>query len=348
MPLSPHLEHNVQVMEALVAEELRARANPQQAHDLLVRIVHETTLQPRQEVLRFTADREQTPPAPPVYTQPPSYAPRSSTSEPNVCPIPYIHPSPNWVVNLISEGITHDKRIPTNEHSKEEEIAPFYSNDFAMNSPELLLTRGHNHQVHFHPLYTRACPYSVPLFTHQECLLFYCGQPYTPLVDAALDQEWDATLWAKVHHFWRTISQVKDQAAHLALICQQFNQTQCSAQQSLDCLAEADAFNQLIQPILQMTPEADILLRRIVEEGLVMWTNPKTVKPQWAYNQCDWCHRQTHPTHQCHMILCCLLCQNNGHPESACTNPHHFCQVKEGCHIPHNHPHSHSHNCPTL
>ena len=46
-PLSPHLEHDVQVMEALVVEELGMGADLQQAHDLLVRIVHETTLQPR-------------------------------------------------------------------------------------------------------------------------------------------------------------------------------------------------------------------------------------------------------------------------------------------------------------
>ena len=46
-PLSPHLEHDVQVMEALVAEELGTGANPQQAHDLLLRIIHETMLQPR-------------------------------------------------------------------------------------------------------------------------------------------------------------------------------------------------------------------------------------------------------------------------------------------------------------
>ena len=55
-------------MEALVAEELGTGADPQQAHDLLVRIIHETTLQPGQEVLRSAADREQTLPAPPVYT----------------------------------------------------------------------------------------------------------------------------------------------------------------------------------------------------------------------------------------------------------------------------------------
>ena len=109
------------------------------------------------------------------------------------------------------------------------------------------------------------------------------------------------------------------------LIHQQFNKTQRSAQQSLNRLARANAFNQLIQPVLQTTPEADILPRRIVEEGLVTWTNLETVEPQWAYDQCDWCHRQTHPTYQCHMILCCILCQNNGHPKSACTNPHCFC-----------------------
>ena len=248
----------------------------------------------------------------------------------------------------MNEGITHDEWIPTDEHSEEEEIASFYSYDFAMDSPELLLTRGHNHRVHSRPLYAHARPYNVPLFTCRECLLFYHGQPYTPLVDAALDWERDVTLWAEVHCFWWTVSRVEDQAAHLALICQQFNETQRSAQQSLNCLARADAFNRLIQPVLQTTPEVDTLPRRIVEEGLAMWTNPKIVEPQWAYDQCDWCHHQTHPTHQCHMILCCLFCWNNGHSESACTNPHCFCRVREGCHIPYDHPRSRSHNCPAL
>ena len=256
-------------------------------------------------MLHSTADREQTPPAPPVYTQPSSYAPQSPTPEPDIHPTPYAHPGPDWVVNLTNEGITHDEQIPTDEHSEEEEIAPFYSYDFTTDSPELLLTMGHNYRVHSRPLYAQACPYNVLLFTRQEHLLFYHGQPYTPLVDAALDREWDVTLRAEVHCFWQTISQVEDQAAHLALICQQFNETWCSAQQSLDHLARADAFNQLIQPVLQTTPEADILPRRIVEEGLATWTNPKIVEPQWAYNQCDWCHHQTHPT--CHCQYCSAL-----------------------------------------
>ena len=347
-PLSPHLEHDVQVMEALVVEELGTGANPQQARDLLVRIIHKTTLQPGQEVLHSAADREQTPPAPPIYTWPPSYAPQSPTPEPDIHPTPYTHPGSDWIVNLTNEGITYDEQIPTDEHSEEEEIAPFYSYDFATDSPELLLTRGRNHRVHSCPLYAQACPYNIPLFTRWERLLFYHGQPYTPLVDTALDRERDVTFQAEVHCFWRTVSWVEDQAAHLALIHQQFNETQHSTQQSLNCLARADAFNRLIQPVLQTTPEADILLRRIVEEGLAMWTNPKIVEPQWAYDQCNWCHHQTHLTHQCHMILHCLLCWNNGHPESACTNPHRFCQVREGCHVPHDHPRSHSCNCPAL
>ena len=152
-------------------------------------------------MLRSAADREQTPPTPPVYTQPPSYAPQSPTPEPNIRPTPYTHPSPDWVVNLTNKGITHDERIPTDKHSEEEEIASFYSYDFATNSPELLLTRGRNHRVHSRPLYAQVRPYHVPLFTCQEHLLFYHGQPYTPLVDAALDQERDVMLWAKVHRF---------------------------------------------------------------------------------------------------------------------------------------------------
>lgn len=50
-------------MKVLVVKELRAGADPEWAHDLLVKIAHETTLQSEQEVLHFIADREQTPPA---------------------------------------------------------------------------------------------------------------------------------------------------------------------------------------------------------------------------------------------------------------------------------------------
>ena len=91
MSLSPSLKHDIQLMEALVVEELEAEANPKQEHDLLVKIVYETMLQPRQEVLCSTVDREKTPPALPIYIWPPSYASWSPTLKPNIHPIPYAH-----------------------------------------------------------------------------------------------------------------------------------------------------------------------------------------------------------------------------------------------------------------
>ena len=54
--------------------------------------------------------------------QPPFYAPQSPTPKPDVCPVPYTHPRPIWVVNLTNERITYDKQILTDEHSKEEDI----------------------------------------------------------------------------------------------------------------------------------------------------------------------------------------------------------------------------------
>ena len=49
--LPPHLQHDIWLMKALVAEELGAGAPSEQASELLVRFVLETTLQPGQEVL---------------------------------------------------------------------------------------------------------------------------------------------------------------------------------------------------------------------------------------------------------------------------------------------------------
>ena len=52
-------------------------------------------------------------------------------------------------------------------------------------------------------------------------------------MDAALNRERDITLHVEVHHFMRLTSWVEDKAAHLALICQKFNEAQQAAKESL-------------------------------------------------------------------------------------------------------------------
>ena len=163
--------------------------------------------------------RDQTPPPPPVYIWPPSYAPWSPSLKDNHRPVPCANPGPDWVVNLTNEGITYDVRIPTNEYSEEKEIALFFRYNFTTNSPKLLLIRGHNSRLHSHPLYARPQPYQVPCFSKQEKLLFYHGQSFTPIVDATLNRERDITFYMKVHHFRRLTSWVEDKAARLTLIC---------------------------------------------------------------------------------------------------------------------------------
>ena len=267
-PLSAHLEQDLQLMETLVAEELGVGAPPEQSSKLLVRLIHETTLQLGQEILCSAAERDQTPPPPPVYTRPLSYAPQSPFPEDDHRPVPYMNPGPDWVVNLTNEGITHNIRIPTDKHSKEEEIALFFCYDFTTDSPELLLTRGCNSRVHPCPLYARPQPYQVPCFSKWERLLFHHGQPFMPIMDAALDQERDVTLRAEVHHFRRLTSQVKDKAAHLALIRQEFNKTQQAAEESLGRLAQADVISRLEDLIMIDIPNSGILPAMIIDDGL--------------------------------------------------------------------------------
>ena len=164
-PLPPHFEQDIWLMEALVAEELGVGAPLEQSSKLLVRLVHKTAPQPGQEILQSAVERDQTPPPPLVYIRPPSYAPQSPSPEDDRRTVPYANPGPDWVVNLTNEGITHNVRIPTDKHSKEEEIALFFCYNFATNSPELLLTRGRNSKVHSCLLYARPRPYQVPRFS---------------------------------------------------------------------------------------------------------------------------------------------------------------------------------------
>jgi hypothetical protein len=77
-------------------------------------------------------------------------------------------------------------------------IAPYYQLDMDTNSPKLLLTRGCRCTVHSRTLRARKDPYPCSALTCKQRYSFEADQPFSRLVDWALDQEEDDTLKAEV------------------------------------------------------------------------------------------------------------------------------------------------------
>jgi len=112
-------------------------------------------------------------------------------------PMPGVHPGFGWFCNANEETGSPIFREYVVDDGLEI-IAPYYQLDMDTDSPELLLTRGRRCTVHSRTLRARKDPYPRPVLTRKQRYSFEANQPFSRLVDWALDQEEDDTLKAEV------------------------------------------------------------------------------------------------------------------------------------------------------
>jgi hypothetical protein len=94
-------------------------------------------------------------------------------------------------------GRLHNISVPVGAEGLE--TAPFIRYDFDTDSPELLATHGRGCSVHSSFLHARPKPYELPTLTKKERFLFRMDEPFSPLLDQAVELEDDITLRAEVH-----------------------------------------------------------------------------------------------------------------------------------------------------
>jgi hypothetical protein len=123
----------------------------------------------------------------------------SRASSPRI-PRPGEYPGPEWRRNW-----DEDTQTPIyNEVIRQgpiEVVATFFRYDMDTSSPELLLTMGRHCVVHSRFLHARADPYPRPALTRKQLFSFSDSQPFTKLVDWALQEEADDTLRAEVSRY---------------------------------------------------------------------------------------------------------------------------------------------------
>jgi hypothetical protein len=106
-------------------------------------------------------------------------------------PLVGVHPGPGWIPNTNHCNITTfdgAARVPV----------PFIQYNFSSPFPKILSTCGRGCTVETRDLRARQDPYPHGILRTKEEYLFFEDEPFTMLVDEAIDLEKDVTLKAEV------------------------------------------------------------------------------------------------------------------------------------------------------
>jgi len=87
-------------------------------------------------------------------------------------------------------------------------------------------SHGQGCDTHAQHLFARKDPYPQPMLTKKQCYTFAANQPHTPIINAALEQERDFTLLAKVYAFRKADEKMKRLSRELGQLKWQFQVAQ--------------------------------------------------------------------------------------------------------------------------
>jgi hypothetical protein len=216
-------------------------------------------------------------------------------------PLVGVHPGPSWIPNTNHHNITTfdgAARVPV----------PFIQYDFSSPFPKILSTHGRGCTVETHDLRARQDPYPRGILRTKEEYLFFEDEPFTMLVDEALDLEKDVTLKAKVWRYWSAHRALKKQAVHLGQLRRKFEDAQWELQDSLKALSRTNTFKRLEPRIQYEVTINDNIPPQDHLDGIDKINDPWAEGPCEVNVKCLWCCRLGHATHRCQMLHQCVLC----------------------------------------
>jgi hypothetical protein len=261
-------------------------------------------------------------------------------------PIPGVHPGLGWFRNaneetgspIFSEYVLEDGL---------EIIAPYYQFDMDTDSPELLLTRGRRCTVHSRTLRARKDPYPHPALTRKQRYSFEADQPFSRLVDWALDQEEDDTLKAEVTRYRAMTKRASCIANHIAALREDLANVTQQCFQSAKSLADANAYYRIAPRVIYSTPPAEHLTDNQVHHARNFFDDPWADRPRHNTLLCSWCGTDDHNVEDCKPLTKCEYCGRWGHCSDFCRTPHDACSINEPCRILRQHARWGLHTCPS-
>jgi hypothetical protein len=253
-------------------------------------------------------------------------------------PLIGVHPDPGWVLN------TNHRNITTFDGAARVPI-PFIQYDFSSPFPKILSTHGHGCTIETRDLRAHQDLYPRGILRTKEEYLFFEDEPFTMLVDEALDLEKDITLKAEVWRYRSARHALKKQAVHLGQLRRKFEDAQWELRDSLKALSRMNAFKRLELRIQYKVAIDDNILLQDRLDGIDKINDPWAEGPCEVNVKCLWCRRLGHATHRCQMLHQCVLCWGKGHLEEQCKWPHAKCVEGKICRVNPDHVNWHKMLC---
>jgi hypothetical protein len=128
--------------------------------------------------------------------------------------------------------------------------------------------------VYSHTL--RACkdPYPYPTLTHKQQYLFEANQPFSHLVDWALNQEENDTLKAEVTHYRAIKKRASHIANHIMALQEDLANVTQQCFESTKSLANANAYYHIAPCIIYSTPPLEQMTNNQVNHACNYYNNP--------------------------------------------------------------------------
>jgi hypothetical protein len=258
--------------------------------------------------------------------------------------MPGVHPGVGWCRNLNDKTgnpifaeylIDGDLEI----------IAPYYQFDMDSDSPELLLTHGRRCSVHSRTLRARKDPYPRPALTCKQRYSFDADQPFSRLVDWAVNQEEDDTLKAEVTRYRALNKRASRIANHIVALRVDLEDVAKQRFESVKALTDANAYYRIAPRVIYSTPPLTYMTDNQVNHARNYFDDPWADRPHHDTFHCAWCDSNDHNIEDCKPLLKCEYCNRWGHDSDFCRTPHDACQVDKPCRIPREHARWGLHTC---
>jgi len=133
----------------------------------------------------------------------------------------------------------------------------------------------------------------------------------------------------------------------LGALKDEFNDTRWTMHDSANHLAAANTYSRLHPcTIINLSMDGH-LPQHILRAGVEAIEDPWYQESVPRLEHCEWCHKTTHNTLDCHYIKQCFLCRSWGHNKMDCKIPHHHCKMGHIGQVSNDHPNYHHTLCRT-
>jgi hypothetical protein len=208
-------------------------------------------------------------------------------------PQPGVSLGPDWFPNVLGDGIAFLLTVPDGDEGMT--MATYVRINNNDGDPRIEGTLGLGCPINSNPLQARPNQYPRPILTDEELQIFRAGESYTPMINAALADDGDATLQAEVYRYRASSKRIIRLARQVVNAWYELHRERCTARCSARRLTEANAYAHLYPRVMWDYVHSDRWPEATHSDTVQQLTRRYNPIPLWD-GVCNWCGRRGHDT----------------------------------------------------